>query len=77
MSAFRPRNFLVLERNENAIEECLQQQLTEAVEFDDQLTTDQVAEQVADVIGELYPLPTRWIIAVYTDERERFMLSSR
>ncbi len=32
-------------------------------------STEEVAERVAQVMAETYPLPTRWIVAVYTDER--------
>lgn len=33
------------------------------------LSTEQVAEQVSEAMTGLYPLPTRWIVAVYTDDR--------
>lgn len=62
-----------MDRNEAIVEECFQLQLTDIFDFDGQpeqpVSTDQVAQQVAETMSQLYPLPTRWIVAVYTDDR--------
>lgn len=63
-AAFGQRNVRVLARNVKVVEECFQRQLGE---IRSESTTEQVAEQVAQVMSDLYPLPTRWIVAVYTD----------
>lgn len=41
----------------------------EVDEEDGPFSTEQVAEQVAEAMSGRYPLPTRWIVAVYTDDR--------
>lgn len=66
-AAFRQRNLRVQARNVKVVEECFQRQLTEV--RSDSATSDEVAEQVGQVISSLYPLPTRWIVAAYTDDQ--------
>ncbi|XP_057379662.2 uncharacterized protein LOC130701895 [Daphnia carinata] len=65
-AAFGQRNVRVLARNVQVVEQCFQRQLGE---IRSESTTEQVAEQVAQVMSTLYPLPTRWIVAVYTGQQ--------
>ena len=59
-------------RNEDLVEECYQILLSEAIgEENPELSTEDIAERVAQIMSQNYPLPTRWIVAVYTDERGR------
>ena len=52
------------------VEECFQNLLTESVQQEEPFaSTEEVAERVAQIMAEVYPLPTRWVIAVYTDQR--------
>ena len=67
-AAIRERNIRVLARNEQLVGECFQRLLSQV--RSESASTEEVAEQVAQVIATLYPLPTRWIVAVYTDDRE-------
>ncbi|KZS02863.1 Uncharacterized protein APZ42_034531 [Daphnia magna] len=67
-AAFAQRNVRVLARSVQVGEECFQRQLSEVREGS---TTEQAAEQVAQVMSTLYPLPTRWIVAVYQDKKEK------
>ncbi|KAI9552507.1 hypothetical protein GHT06_022873 [Daphnia sinensis] len=67
-AAIRERDVKIRARNEELVGECFQRQLSEI--RSEESTTEQVAEQVAQVMATRYPLPTRWIVAVYTDERE-------
>ncbi|XP_057380848.1 uncharacterized protein LOC130703374 [Daphnia carinata] len=66
--AIRERDVKIRARNEELVGECFQRQLSEI--RSEESTTEQVAEQVAQVMATRYPLPTRWVVAVYTDERE-------
>lgn len=48
--------------------------LSESIrEEDPEATTENIAERVAQIMSEVYPLPTRWIVAVYSDERRQQM----
>ncbi|KAK4037352.1 uncharacterized protein LOC116928371 [Daphnia magna] len=72
-AAIRERNVKIRARNEELVGECFQRQLSEI--RSEESTTEQVAEQVAQVMATRYPLPTRWVVAVYTDERETSSIS--
>lgn len=71
--AFTKKNVRVLERNIEVIKQCFHLQLSDLTLEEDEpdrpFSSEQVAEQVANVMSNLYPLPIRWAIAVYTDER--------
>ncbi|XP_046444720.1 uncharacterized protein LOC124194530 [Daphnia pulex] len=67
-AAMRERNIKILARNEQLIGECFQRQLSQV--RSESMSTEEVSEQVAQVISTRYPLPTRWIVAVYTDDRD-------
>lgn len=66
-AAIRERNVKIRARNEELVGECFQRQLSEV--RSDESTTEQVAEQVAQIMSTRYPFPTRWVVAVYTEER--------
>ncbi len=72
-AAFKGRSVKVQDRIKEVVEECYQEQLKKNVKDDDdpEPSTDKIAEKVAQALSLLYPLPNRWIVGVYRDEREQ------
>ncbi|XP_057380741.1 uncharacterized protein LOC130703149 [Daphnia carinata] len=64
-TAVGERNVKIAARNIQLVNDCLQRQLNETAK--NVTTSDQLADQVANVLSTLYPLPIRWIVAVYTN----------
>ncbi|KAI9554738.1 hypothetical protein GHT06_020014 [Daphnia sinensis] len=64
-AAVRERNVKIAARNVQLVNDCFKRQLNET--WQNVTSTEQLADQVANVLSTLYPPPIRWIVAVHTN----------